>query len=143
MSNVYQIFPCHIVSPCDTFQCHERSAYFIGKPDAPKNTLTKVCEKCASELVSHIVKNHAAVEVNADPVPNVSEGDSLPFEPSIEDLLEIGGKLIVDMNLKDLKAACKSLGLSGYSDKNREELIALLDEATNHLAVEQHEKDQL
>lgn len=146
--NTFQLFPCDIVAPCESFQCYGRAEYFLGRRQAPKTTLKNICGKCANELIESIVAPNAAnpalnvgLEVEADPFSE--QPSELPFEPTIEDLLEIGGKLVIDMNLKDLKAACKSLGLSGYSDKNRDELIALLDEATNDIAVKEHAKGNL
>jgi hypothetical protein len=119
----FKLFPCHYQIPCDTFQCHGRAAYFLGKEDAPTSTLTKVCEQCANELIASAVEfRDIAVEVHADPVPEV------PFEdPGIQ----IDGKPIEELSNLELKRACKNLGITGYSDKKREELVKLIEEATS------------
>lgn len=152
--STFQIFPCDYRIPCHTHQCHGRAAYYIGRPNQKHTgTLQVLCEKCANELVESCVAFGEAVEVNADPVQvasvsepvaNVSEvpndSEPLPFE-DIE--IEFNGKLLSDMTEKELKAACKELGIKGYSDKNKTELIALIDEATNDMAVEEVEKGNL
>lgn len=115
--NTFQLFPCDIVAPCESFQCYGRAEYFLGRRYAPKTTLKNVCAKCANELIDSILSAHkvnptvdVAVEVSADP---------LPFEPEPEK----------ELTLKELKAAAKAAGLSGYSDKNRDELITMLENA--------------
>lgn len=136
--NVFQMFPVHLALPCDTHSCRgQKAAYFLGKPEDPVGTLTKVCEKCAGELVESLT-----IEAVAKASAELKETSLLPFEPPEPDyieVLEIDGKPITEMTVKELKAACKSLGLKGYSDKKEDELIAMIEEASNELAVEHFE----
>lgn len=126
--STFKLFETDMKVPCDTFQCHERAAYFIGKEDAPKSMLTKVCEKCATELAESILKKYE----------NVTTVEALPFEEVEEGFgIEVDGKLIADMNVAELKKVCKKLGITGYSDKTRTELLLAIEEATNDIALEE------
>lgn len=138
----YQLFPCEYRVPCDTFQCHGRAKYFIGKDDAPKNTLTKVCAECADELIHNIIDHYvthpeedAAVEVNGDPVPQEIievaqasaeiQAEKLPFD-DIED----------DMTVKEMQEALRKinydrkLGITGIGKMNRSQLEKELEKLT-------------
>jgi hypothetical protein len=55
--STFKLFDCDMNVPCDTFQCFGRAKYFLGKEDAPKSTLTKVCQECANELIEDIVNS--------------------------------------------------------------------------------------
>jgi hypothetical protein len=122
--NPFCFFPCEYKVPCDTFQCYNRATFFLGREDAPKSTLTKVCEQCANELMdsAHAIRGIEAA-TSADPVP-----EPLPFE---DHGVTVDGKPIEELSNLELKRACKNLGITGYSDKKREELVRLIEEATS------------
>lgn len=127
--STFQIFPCKLVVPCDTFQCHGRATYFLGREDSPKSLLTKLCDKCANELVESMVAFKEEVVVNGDPIIP----EPLPFD---DPEITVDGKPIDELSYLDLKRACKNLGITGYSDKNKEELIGMITEATNFVIEE-------
>lgn len=164
--NTFQLFPTQYKVPCHTHQCHGRAAYYIGRPSQKHTgTLQLLCENCANELIENIISNHQQVEVNADPLPVTISADKivtgtisvgtisasdifagkLPFEPPAGEIevIEIDGKLITDMTVKELKAVCKNLGITGYSDKKEKELIAMIEKATDELALEAYEKGEI
>lgn len=124
--STFSLFPCTLQVPCDTFQCHNRAAFFIGKEDAPKSTLTKVCDQCANELIeSAVAFRDIAVQVNADPIVT---DDPMT---GVEDTLL--GKRIIDWEVTELKKKAKELGLTGYSQKNKAELARLIQETISKL----------
>lgn len=141
MDNTFQLFPCDYKVPCQTHQCFGRGAFYIGRPNQKHTgTLQILCETCANELVSNILTSHGNVEVNADPITltktESTEEILLPFEPTVSEILEIDGVPANEMTVKELKAVCKDLGITGYSDKDKEELISLIDEHTKEGKVE-------
>lgn len=120
--STFKLFETDMKVPCDTFQCHERAAYFLGKEDAPKSMLTKICQKCADELVEDIMKAfpvYQGEEITAEPI----ESDSIitiPFEePPKEANLE-------DLTVVELKKLASEAGHEGISKKTKSELIELL-----------------
>lgn len=46
-----QFYPCKLYVPCETFNCRNRAAWSIGRPDAPVSTNYYVCDKCARSIV--------------------------------------------------------------------------------------------
>jgi hypothetical protein len=134
MSETFQLYPCDLKIPCDTFQCYGRAAYFLGKPSHPKNLVTKICDKCANELIQNVADAHSlptreekpAVEVNADPMDLHPEQFDGPVEQEEEILID--GKPLKEYSVKELKTFCKEFGIKGYSDKKEAELIQLLIE---------------
>lgn len=110
--SVFKLFDCDMVVPCDTFQCFGRAKYFIGKEDAPKSTLTKVCESCAQELKESII--HPPIE-------------SLPFtdEPPKEMFFD---KPVSDWTVYELREKATVLGIQGVTRKNKAELIRSIED---------------
>jgi hypothetical protein len=126
----FKLFETDMKVPCDTFQCHERAAYFIGKEDSPKSMLTKVCEKCAGELKDDILSKVTFVKATAEEIEAKAEGflgtivtgdfNPLPFEePPKEANLE-------DLTVAELKKLASEAGHEGISKKTKAELIELL-----------------
>lgn len=115
----YKLFDCDMHVPCDTFQCFGRASFFIGKEDAPKSTLTKVCDQCANELIGYVLKSQAPAESD---------------EPATD---EISFKEYEDMNYIELKSFAKRIGLTGFHNKSKPDLISMIKEATDlELGVE-------
>lgn len=123
--STFKLFETDMKVPCDTFQCHERAAFFIGKEDAPKSMLTKVCQKCANELIEDIVNSVAFIKAEELPstVEIYSKGThtvGIPFEePPKEANLE-------DLTVVELKKLASEAGHEGLSKKTKAELIELL-----------------
>ena len=40
---------------CETFSCFESAAYFIGRPDGPRNLAMNLCSRCYRSLVDSII----------------------------------------------------------------------------------------
>jgi len=57
------------------------------------------------------------------------EDKALEDERSVEEMAEVED--LISLNIKQLKAVCKHLGISGYSKLKESELIALIEEARN------------
>lgn len=110
--------------PCDTFQCHERTAYFLGREDSPKSMLINICQKCADELILDIQKNYTVIEevaIQDATISNIEAGKiSIPFEePPKEANLE-------DLTVAELRKLAADEGHEGLSKKTKPELIKLL-----------------
>lgn len=121
--STFKLFETDMKVPCDTFQCHERAYFFLGKEDSPKSMLTKICAKCAKELVDDIVSAvevfPKATHVTGGEVPHVATA-YIPFEePPKEANLE-------DLTVAELKKLAADEGHEGLSKKSKADLIKLL-----------------
>lgn len=147
----FQLYPVHLALPCDTHSCRgKRAAFFLGKPQDPIGTITKICSECAEELKEAVLASIEpaipAEEQSAEIVGDLNSAKivdahiehavikpELPFEPETPeqepdtvDVLEIDGKLITEFTVKELKQLAKEEQIEGYSDKNKDELIDLI-----------------
>lgn len=106
--------------PCDTFQCHERTAYFLGREDSPKSMLINICQKCADELIIDIQKHYTVVETVEVLPLGTHVIETVPFEePPKEANLE-------DLTVSELKKLAADEGHQGWSKKTKSELIQML-----------------
>jgi hypothetical protein len=64
---------------CHTFQCFNRAAYYIGRPDSPRGTEYYVCDQCADELKDQVLADYVAKK---DEPPEV---ELMPFEEPVEE----------------------------------------------------------
>lgn len=122
--STFGLQPTDLPVPCQTFQCYGRAAYFLGRSDAPAGTTQLVCVQCAQELKDQIFKEFIDSAAK-EPVEELPFADIEPTElPEVVDF----DKLTVS----ELKQYCKEIGIKGYSDKNREELMDLIYKEADH-----------
>lgn len=127
----------------DVFGSREIAKYRIGRPDGSPMKLFNVSEAEAISIVTNlpdelleVVKQHyGLVEAAAtDVVENLINElpDETPETPIVDGVyVDDEGDLNVnleEMTVKDLKSLCKQLGITGYSDLNKEELIAAINQ---------------
>lgn len=108
MDNTFQLHPCDLDIPCQSFQCYERAAFYLGKKDAPRGTETIICQKCADELIDSIIKTKGSIEINGDPLPLSDE---------------------TFFSMKELKEQAKALGIH-YVGVKKEDLIQKIRDAS-------------
>ena len=138
------IFPATVRIPCDIWGCRsgQMASHFLGRPENPKNVLTNLCPTCLEQLTKNVMEQFGnAAEAEEEPESIVSQinhsDDSITIqaeeivvneEPEIDtvNVLEIDGKLITDFTVRELKELAQEEKISGYSDKNKEELIDLI-----------------
>jgi hypothetical protein len=111
-----------IYTNCHTYQCYNIATFYLGHEDSPNGTVPYVCDTCAGELKKQILS--ADKEAAGEPLPFPTS--PLPFEDE-PDNIEI--KTFEEMTVVELKSYCKEAGLTGYSDKNKAELIELIEGA--------------
>ena len=57
----------------------------------------------------------------------VQSGSADYVEPPVEDKIIEVPEDLTELNVKELKALCKELGIKGYSDKKEDELINMIE----------------
>jgi len=121
----YKLFDCDLKVPCDTFQCYGRAKYFLGNEDAPKSTLTKVCETCANELIEDIV--------NSVQIVNAPKAEALPFadEAPIFPIEAYSTIVLSDLTVAELKAIAADHGIEVKSKATKAEIIEAIEGAVN------------
>jgi hypothetical protein len=119
----FGLYPTDLKVPCQTFQCYERAAHFLGNEDSPQGTTQLVCDKCAGELQAQII-NAAQPFIEA-------ATEELPFtdiEPTEDPMTGV----VVDLTtLKrdELVALAESKEIEVPSKATKSDIITLLEEA--------------
>ena len=108
--STFGLQPTDMKITCHTFQCHNRAAYFIGRPDSPRGTEYYVCDQCANELIENVVNS---VEFIEEPENKKTE---------IEMLLD---KPVSEWTVAELKDKAEEIGLPVKSKMNKADLIRL------------------
>jgi len=49
---------------CETFCCYKPAAYFIGRPDGPRNLFLNLCQECKDSLIDSIIHSEKEALLN-------------------------------------------------------------------------------
>lgn len=71
------LFRCPHNIVCDTYNCHNMSAWFVGRVDGPASTTSKHCDECVKHMLSHLPEELAGAAGVAIPEPIVQEAESI------------------------------------------------------------------
>lgn len=111
--------PTGIYTSCHTYQCYNTASHFLGHPDSPNGTVYYLCDQCAGELKNQVIEEY----VGNGKTPIV---ELMPFE-DVPEGVEVEAKATFEeMTVAELKSFCREAGVTGYSDKTKDEIIELL-----------------
>lgn len=111
--------PTGIYTSCHTYQCYNTATHFLGHPDSPNGTVYYLCDQCAGELKEQVISAHL-MDATKD-IPS-----ALTFE-DVPESVEVEAKATFEeMTVAELKSFCREAGVTGYSDKTKDEIIELL-----------------
>lgn len=81
--HIPQFFPQPFPSaPCDTFNCRNRAAWFVGRPDGPLNICLRLCDDCAKAVLANLPAELTTTS-QSEPIPEVDESETQTEEPDL------------------------------------------------------------
>jgi len=67
MPSKQQIMPVQVAAACETYNCHKKAAWAIGRPDGPRQLWHYHCDQCMLDVVESAPEELRPVEPPIDP----------------------------------------------------------------------------
>lgn len=133
----FQMFPTEY-GFCETQMCHRKASFYLGRPDCNPGNHRTICKKCADELVKNII-NEYGPEEEPEAEEEMDAGEVLEAVNEDKDVEAHGGSImdLEGMTVASLKNTAKELELTGYSNKDKDELIEMIQAEADRIEAEE------
>jgi Rho termination factor, N-terminal domain len=147
MPQPVQLFPAKVRAYSDVFGSREKVAYFIGRPDSTYLKCYGLSERETIELLTNlpeelleVVKKHYHLIPDPNHAPSLMDKETKETAveaETVEEFIEAHEKAeevdLHEFSRNELRELAKELGVKGYADMKKDDLVQAIEEAMKQL----------